>query len=184
MQTKSPPAGGNEMLVATGKVIAVCYSAELINGVGKEPHESGRVTKWGIAGDRHYGETRFSSSARRTVANNRPITVVGVEATRDAAAKLEVEPIPTGGLGENILTEGLGDLSDLAAGDILRFLPEGETEPSVILKVRKQNEPCSNLSLYHRLMPKELFGKRGVICVVLREGTVRIGDTAEWLRKG
>jgi MOSC domain-containing protein YiiM len=159
--------------IRTGEVVAVSYSAELINGVGKEPHQEGEVTQWGIPGDRHYGETRYSSSARKTVPNNRPITVVGAGATRDSAEKLGIDPIPPGGLGENILLEGLGDLSNLQEGDRLRFYASGEEEPSV------ENEPCANLRIYHRLMPKELIGKRGVICTVLKEGTVRVGDKAE-----
>lgn len=167
----------------TGRVTAVCYSPELISGVGKEVHEEGEVTRLGIPGDKHYGETRYSSSARQVVPNNWPITVVGADATRDACAKLEVEPIPPGGLGENILVEGLGDLSELAEGDIMRIYGEDE-EPSVELEVRKQNEPCASLRVYHRLMPKELVGKRGVICTVLKEGKVRVGDRAEMVSKG
>src|SRR3712207_8531466 len=50
--------------------------------------------------------------------------------------------------------------------------------------VRKQNEPCANLRVYHRLMPKELVGKRGVICTVLKEGKVRVGDRAEVVSEG
>jgi hypothetical protein len=183
MSTDIREVGITEAKVRTGKVIAVCYSEELINGVGKEPHDSADITRLGIPGDKHYGETRYSSSARKWVANNRPVTVVGVEATRDASARLEVDQIPPGGLGENVLVEGLGDLSDLAEGDVLRFMPPGDAEPSVVLEVRKQNEPCSNLSFYHRLMPKELLGKRGVICTVEREGSVRVGDLAELHRR-
>jgi hypothetical protein len=167
----------------TGTVIAVCYSAELINGVGKEQHDSAEVTRWGIPGDRHYGETRFSSSARKVVPNNRPITVVGVEGVRDATETLQIAEIPAGGLGENFLVEGLGDLSDLVPGDELRFTPAGSAEPSVVLKVRKQNEPCSNLLQYHRLMVKEMFGKRGVICTVSKEGRVSTGDAVQLVRK-
>jgi MOSC domain-containing protein YiiM len=33
-------------------------------------------------------------------------------------------------------------------------------------------------------MPKELYGKRGVICEVLREGTVEVGDAVTLVRNG
>ena len=108
-----------------GKVIAIAYSQELIDNVGKETHDSAQVTRLGIPGDRHYGETRYSSSQRRRVPNDRPITICGAEATRAACEKLGVQSVPPGGMGENLLTEGLGDLSDLGAGDRLEILDAG-----------------------------------------------------------
>ena len=50
-------------------------------------------------------------------------------------------------------------------------------------EVRKQNEPCSNLQVYHRLMTKELMGRRGVICTVLKEGQVELGDTVALIKR-
>lgn len=167
----------------TGQIIAIAYSPELINGVGKELHDEAQVTRWGIPGDRHYGETRYSSSRKQVVPNNRPITVVGVEATRRAAERLGIPPVPPGGLGENFLIEGLGDLSELTSGDQLHFVsPEGTLK--VALEVVDQNDPCSNLQVYHKLMVKELYGKRGLLCTVLKEGTSRLGDTVRVVRDG
>ena len=163
--------------VRTGTILALCYSPDLINGVGKVPHNSAHVTKWGIPTDRHFGETRVNSR-RQTVPNNRPITVVGVEAVRDTCAKLDIEEIPPGGLGENFLVEGLGDLSDVEPGD--RFVvvsPDGEVK--VVLDAWKQNDPCANLSFYHKQIVKELYGKRGLLCTVSKEGTVSVGDKIE-----
>src|SRR3954453_21510779 len=94
----------------TGTVIAVCYSEDLINHVGKSQHDEARITTLGIKGDKHYGETRYSSSMKATVPNTRPITVVGVEATREACGELKIPAIPPGGLGENVLTDGVGNL--------------------------------------------------------------------------
>ena len=139
-------------VIRTGTVIAVCYSAELINGVGKEPHESGEITRLGIPGDRHYGETRVSPRLG-VIPNDRPITIVGVEGVRDVCEQLDVPTIPPGGLGENLLIEGMGDLGDILPGDLVRVLPADSTEPSVILLARLQNEPCSNLQIYHKLNP-------------------------------
>jgi hypothetical protein len=168
--------------VRTGTIIALAYSPDLINNVGKQTHDTADVTYLGIPGDRHYGPTRYSSSARRTVPNNRPITICGVEATRDACEKLGADPVPPGGMGENLLTEGLGDLGDLDKGDRIQVL-DSQGEPKVIFEVRKQNEPCSNLQVYHRFMTKELFGKRGVICSVLKEGRIAVGDTVAVVKK-
>jgi MOSC domain-containing protein YiiM len=177
--TTTESAQAEKKVIREGEVIAVCYSAELINGVGKEVQESADITRWGIPGDRHYGETRISKG--HVVPNNRPITVVGVECTREACERLSVEAIPPGGLGENLLFEGLGDLSDVQPGDEFHVgLSDGEA--NVILEARKQNDPCSNLMVYHKQMVKELYGKRGILCVVQREGTVRKGDTVKLVR--
>lgn len=166
--------------VRTGTIIALCYSPELINGVGKVQHNSAQVTKWGIPTDRHYGETRVNSR-RQTVPNNRPITVVGVEAVRAACANLGIEEIPPGGLGENFLVEGLGDLSDVQPGDRFEVVSlDGEVK--VVLDAWSQNPPCSSLSVYHKQLVKELYGKRGLLCTVAKEGTVELGDTFRLVR--
>ena len=164
--------------VRTGKIAGIAYSDVLIDNVRKQPRDSAEITRLGIPGDRHYGETRYSQSQRKTLANDRPITVVGAEAARAACARLGIPDLPTGGLGENLQLEGLGDLSDLIDGDEIRVLdPDGAVK--VALLVRKQNDPCSNLRIYHKLMVKELMGRRGVICTVLQEGAVHVGDTVE-----
>jgi MOSC domain-containing protein YiiM len=150
--------------------------------VGKEPQQSAEITIWGIHGDHHYGETRYSQSQRRRMTNDRPITICGVEATQAACEKLGVAPVPPGGLGENLLLEGLGDLSDLGTGDKLEIV-DGEGNAKVVFEVRKQNDPCSNLMIYHKLMTKELMGKRGVICTVNKEGHVDVGDRVVLVKK-
>jgi MOSC domain-containing protein YiiM len=155
---------------------------ELKDNVAKESHSSADVTAWGIPGDHHYGETRTANLTGERVPNNRPITVCGVEAGNAAAAQLGIKPPRPGGLGENFLLEGLGDLGDLEPGDQIRVFGLDATEPSVILEVRKQNDPCSNLKIYHRQMPKALMGRRGVICTVVREGRARVGDHVDIVR--
>jgi MOSC domain-containing protein YiiM len=168
-------------VVRTGRIAGIAYSDVLIDNVRKRPHSSAQITRLGVPGDRHYGETRYSQSQRKTLPNDRPITVVGAEATRDACAKLGIPDVPTGGLGENVQLEGLGDLSDLNEGDELRFVGPGGHVKAALL-VSKQNDPCSNLRIYHRLMVKEMMGRRGVICTVLQEGAVDVGDRVELLR--
>jgi MOSC domain-containing protein YiiM len=181
MTTELTEAAG-KAVVRTGKIAGLAYSAEMIDNVRKQPRASAEITRLGIPGDHHYGETRYSQSQRKTLPNDRPITVVGAEAARAACAKLGIPDVPTGGLGENLQLEGLGDLSDLTEGDQLRILgPDGEQKAALL--VSKQNDPCSNLSVYHKLMVKELMGRRGVICTVLQEGTVHVGDTVEIVQK-
>jgi len=184
MNTEMEKPGAEVADTRTGTVIAVCYSPELIDGVGKSVQQEANITRLGIPGDRHYGETRYSQSTRKTIPNDRPITVVGAEATRDVCERLGIPNVPPGGLGENLLLDGAGDLSDLRAGDEIRVMTAGSTEPSVVLRVRLQNEPCSNLTIYHKQMVKELYGKRGVICTVLKEGHVQVGNKVEIVRKG
>lgn len=157
-----------------GTIIAVCYSKELINNVSKVPHDSGEIEQWGIREDRHYGEMRTDSKGK-VVPNLRTITVLGVEATRAACANLGIAPIPPGGLGENLLIEGLGDLSEVGPGDEVWVLsPDGE--PKVILEVYKQNDPCASTQFYHKMMVKELYGRRGLLCTVTMPGHVSVGD--------
>jgi MOSC domain-containing protein YiiM len=167
--------------VRTGKIAGIAYSDVLIDNVRKQPRDSAEITRLGIPGDKHYGETRYSQSQRKTLPNDRPITVVGAEATREVCASLGIPDVPTGGLGENLQLEGLGDLSDLVDGDELRVVGPGGQVKAALL-VQKQNEPCSNLRIYHRLMVKEMMGRRGVICTVLQEGSVDVGDRVELLR--
>jgi hypothetical protein len=177
MSLDTAEATTGAQVTRTGTIIAIAYSAELIDNVKKEQHESAEITKWGIPGDRHYGETRYSSSKRMTLPNNRPITVLGVEATRAAceAIGIPTDTVPPGGMGENILTEGLGDLGDLKEGDRLQVLDD-QGEPKVMLHIEGQNDPCVNLQVYHRLMTKNMMYRRGLLCTVIMEGRIDVGD--------
>lgn len=180
MSTETTIDTGASTSNRAGAIIALGYSAELINNVGKETHPQATITRFGIPGDRHYGETRMSRG--RAIPNNRPITIVGVEGVRDACERLGIPQVPPGGLGENMLVEGLGDLSEIGPGDQVRVLDENG-EPNVVFEVYKQNDPCVNLQIYHKGMVKELYGKRGLLCTVLVEGTVRVGDTVDVVRE-
>jgi MOSC domain-containing protein YiiM len=96
--------------------------------------------------------------------------VVAEEAVTDAAAQLSVE-ISHGGLGENVIVSGLGDLGELRPGQRLRF------SSGVELQVTEQNNPCKSLMVWHPQLPKQLMGRRGVVCTVLRPGRLRSGDS-------
>ncbi|HKP51932.1 MAG TPA: MOSC domain-containing protein [Chloroflexia bacterium] len=180
VNTNERSAADTAVTERTGTIIAVCYSKELINNVAKVPHDSGEIAQWGIPGDRHYGETRITKG--HVVPNKRTITVLGVEGTRSACDNLGIPHLPPGGLGENLLVEGLGDLSEVGSGDKIQVLsPDGE--PKVILEVQKQNDPCANTQFYHKMMVKELYGRRGLLCTVLMPGHVQVGDKVTISRK-
>ena len=95
------------------------------------------------------------------------------------ALGIAADTVPYGGMGENILTDGLGDLGETSEGDLIEVLDENG-EPKVILQVGGQNNPCSNLQFYHKQMTKQMMHKRGVFCSVLKAGHIEIGDTVSY----
>lgn len=127
------------------------------------------IGDYGVEGDYHSGPTRVNGDGE-TVPNQRQVTVVAAEAVEAVAAALSVE-IPHGGLGENVLVRGLGELGDVEPGHRIIF------GSGVELEVTGQNDPCANLSVYHPRTPKELYGRRGLLTVVATPGTLRPGDS-------
>ncbi|HUF54459.1 MAG TPA: MOSC domain-containing protein [Dehalococcoidia bacterium] len=79
--------------------------------------------------------------------------------------------IPAGGLGENVLVRGLGDLSDLTPGQRLGF------SSGVELEITAQNDPCRNLMVYGDTAVKRLYGRRGLLTAVRATGELTAGDT-------
>ncbi len=152
-----------------GTIVAVCMKAE--RGVPKIPQPEVRVGEFGIEGDFHAGPIRTRSNGE-VLPNNRHISIVAKEVFDDLDRELGTS-IPMGGFGENILIEGMGDLGDLRAGDVLRFAS------GVELEVTQQNDPCKNLMVYHDLIPKRAYGRRGVLAIVRTQGKLRPGDTVK-----
>src|SRR6058998_2805158 len=107
-----------------GSVAAVCLRKE--KGVPKYPQSEVTIGEYGVEGDYHAGPVRTRSNGER-VPNNRHVSLVAKEVFDDLNRELGTD-IPHGGFGENILVEGMGDLSDLAEGDILRFSSGVELE--------------------------------------------------------
>lgn len=162
---------------ASGTVVAVCIGRP--GELWKTP-VAGEVTveEHGLQGDRHAGPMRLSGRRKVQVPNDRQITIVGQEALDDLGRELEVTLEP-GDLGENICVSGLGDLSDVQPGALL------VTGRGVAFRVTGQNEPCSNLMEYHRLMVKKSYGRRGLLATVEAGAGLAIaaGDAIE-LRPG
>lgn len=154
-------------MTEAGSVVAVCLSDT--GGVPKYPQDSVTIGAHGVDGDFHAGAMRTNSDGE-TVRNHRHVTVVAAEAVEAVAGKLGAD-IPQGGLGENVLVRGLGELGDVEPGQRIIF------GSGVELEVTEQNNPCSNLSVYHPKAPKELYGRRGLLTIVAKAGTLRPGDS-------
>ncbi|MBI1885841.1 MAG: MOSC domain-containing protein [Chloroflexi bacterium] len=151
-----------------GTVVAVCRRPD--GGVPKNPEPEVIVGRFGLVGDYHAGKTRLNRKAGEVETNLRQISVVAKEVFDDLARELGAE-IPPGGFGENVLVEGLGDLSGLKAGDVMQF------SSGVEFEVTGQNDPCKNLMCWHPQVPKRAYGRRGIVGVVRRPGVLRPGDT-------
>jgi MOSC domain-containing protein YiiM len=54
----------------------------------------------------------------------------------------------------------------------------------VEVEVTAQNVPCANLSVYHPLVPKVVYGRRGIVGVVRAPGVLRPGEAVTVVRAG
>ena len=134
----------------------------------KYPQEEIVVGAYGVDGDYHAGRiSTHGSSAGKP--NDRQVSIVSQEVYDLLTDALDVG-IEPGAFGENMLVQGLGDLSELATGDVLRI---GDR---VAIRVTEQNKPCSNLDYIDKNVLKACVGKRGVVGTVISTGKVRPGD--------
>lgn len=150
----------------SGRIVAVCTSPN--EGVPKWEQTEVELAEFGFKGDYHCKPMRRSFSKPGTEKPNtdRHITIVAKEAVDAVNEKLGLQ-LGIGALGENLLIEGFGDLSDI--------IPHTEIviHPGLILKVVEQNQPCKNLVHYHPHLVKEIYGRRGLLCkVVLGVGKI------------
>jgi MOSC domain-containing protein YiiM len=152
-----------------GKVVALCISTK--PGIPKYPVEGEViVTPVGISGDFHSGpwrKTKIKSGERKE--NDRQVSLVAKEVVDQLNQEFGIS-IPIGGLAENILVSGLGDLSDLKPQDKIEF------SGGVILKVTRQNNPCNRLDIYHPELKKLILSRRGVVAQVLQTGVLSSGE--------
>lgn len=164
-------ASHGQSLLGTGTIVAVCASSK--TNVPKYMQKEAEIGEYGFVGDIHAGPTRISRKTGTSKFNDRQISIVAQEDLDFLNTQLGTALKP-GDMGENITTKGLGSLSSLVAGMSLGI---GER---IILEVIEQNNPCKNLSAYHRLLVKVSFDtrRRGVFAIV-RVGAglkVRSGD--------
>jgi len=150
-----------------GIVVAVCMRKE--KGVPKYPQTEVTIGEYGVEGDYHSGPMRTRSNGDLEQ-NRRHVTLVAKEVFDELNRELSTD-IPAGGFGENILVDGLGDLSDIQEGDVLAF------SSGVELEVTGQNDPCKNLMVYHNQVPKRAYGRRGLLTIVRSTGRLKSGDS-------
>jgi MOSC domain-containing protein YiiM len=106
----------------------------------------------------------FEGCAHARPGRKRQVLLVDIETLR----ALQLVP---GIIRENVTTEGL-EVNALVAGQKLRI---GEVE----LEVSTVCEPCELMEEIRAGLMAELAGRRGMMCRVLRGGTVKQGDEIE-----
>jgi MOSC domain-containing protein YiiM len=89
-------------------------------------------------------------------------------------AELAAEGFPTspGALGENLVLDGL-DLRTLAEGTHLRL---GE---QVVIAITAPRTGCLKLTAIDARMPEQTKGRVGVMCQVIKAGTIKVGDAVD-----
>lgn len=111
-------------------------------------------------------EVGFEGCAHRQVGGKRQVLLVDQE-TLDA---LELDP---GMIRENITTEGL-NVNGLKEGESLRV---GEAQ----LEVTMVCTPCGQMDDLRPGLRKEIRGRRGMLCRIVKGGFIRQGDNIEKL---
>lgn len=157
-----------------GTIVAVCIGKEPV--LAKLPCGETKIAEYGLLGDRHCTEMRWSFTEPRILKpNDRQITIVGLETLVAVNAELGLN-LHAGDLGENFTTVGLGDFSDVTPGSNIRI------GKNVVLQMVKQNQPCKNTAQIHPDFNKTIYKpenqRRGILCVVISGigETVRSGD--------
>lgn len=148
-----------------GQVIAVCKSDKA--GIPKIPVQFAVIAEFGLEGDYHCKPMRrdFNNHGSEVPNVDRHILIVAKEALDAVNNELGIS-LKAGDLGENILIEGEGDLSDVQPGATVF------TEHGIEFEVVKQNKPCGNVAHYHPLFNKTIYSpqkpRRGLLCRVKR----------------
>ncbi|WP_246161289.1 MOSC domain-containing protein [Segnochrobactrum spirostomi] len=144
----------------------------------------------GVAGDRHHGFVRASSSREpwhprgTSVRNDRQLSLLSVEDLAEISRRLNVADTAAGWIGGNIVFEGIPRLSWLPRGTRLFF------SSGAVVYVEDQNGPCriAGRAIVRRIpdrpdielgFPKEAKGLRGVVASVERAGQVKPGDVVK-----
>ncbi|CAB4346951.1 unannotated protein [freshwater metagenome] len=134
----------------------------------------------GIEGDAHSGPTTQHLSRQKKDASRPNLRQVHLVASEvHEGLRSEGFDVPFGGFGENLTTQGI-ELGQLPAGSTLRLGTD------VIVALTGFRDPCSQIDKFQEglraavsFKPEvgpQLF-RNGVMSVVVRGGTVRVGDT-------
>lgn len=106
----------------------------------------------------------FQGCAHARLGSKRQVLLVDKET-------LDAEGLPPGIIRENITTEGL-NVNGLAIGQGIRI-------GSVRLEVSAVCTPCNQLEKIRTGLRRELWGRRGMLCRVVKGGSIRRGDRIE-----
>jgi len=134
----------------------------------------------GIEGDAHAGATTQHEYRMKKFPNEPNLRQVHLVASEiHEGLRSEGFDVPFGGFGENLTTQGI-ELGQLPVGTTLRLGTD------VIIALTGFRDPCSQIDKFQEglraavsFKPEvgpQLF-RNGVMSVVVRGGTVRVGDT-------
>jgi hypothetical protein len=169
----------------TGRIVA------LFATVDPEDFVTARVERLslrldGLAGDRHAGFARASSSREpwyprgTPIRNDRQLSILSAEELAEIARRLGLMDVDPRWIGANLVVEGIPRVS---------FLPRGTrlVAGAAAIHVEDQNAPCriAGRSLARHAgrddlelgFPREAKRLRGVVASIERAGDIAIGDT-------
>jgi MOSC domain-containing protein YiiM len=150
--------------VAPGRIVQISVSP---GGVPKLPVPSARVTEMGLEGDLHRNMEDHGGPERA-------LCIFPMEQIR--ALQAEGHDLSPGAIGENLTVEGV-DWERVTPGSRL------ELGAGVLIEVTRYTSPCFNIKKnfadgdISRVSQKRNPGSSRVYARVLREGTIRQGDT-------
>ena len=129
-------------------------------GIPKLPVSSIRVNFAGLEGDGHNHAKHYS-----------PLQAVCIQ---DIEKLKELNQngygLSSGIAGENLTVENL-HVNDLPLGTILQF------SNGVVLEISKVRKPCYVMDAIHPQLKEDAIGKHGMYAKVLKEGTLKRGET-------
>jgi len=115
---------------------------------------------------RAVGDTGFEGCAHTRPGSKRQVLLVDRET-------LEAMDLRPGIICENITTDGM-NVNSLQIGQRLQI-------GGARLEVSAVCTPCDQMEAIRPGLPKELWGRRGMLCRVLEGGVIRRGDSIEKL---
>jgi MOSC domain-containing protein YiiM len=115
---------------------------------------------------RAVGDTGFEGCAHARPGSKRQVLLVDHET-------LEAMDLRPGIIRENVTTDGM-NVNALQIGQQLQI---GKAR----LEVSAVCTPCDQMETIRPGLPKELWGRRGMLCRVLEGGVIRCGDSIEKL---
>lgn len=136
-----------------GRIKAVCIS-EAKGTAKRNVGQCRLIENWGLENDAHAGKW------------HRQVSLLSYEAAEAFRARGAV--VEDGAFGENLLVEGY-DFKSLPVGTILRC---GEA----VLELSQIGKECHSECEIHRQVGDCIMPREGVFAVVLRGGTVGVGD--------